>query len=171
MNIQKTIIRLAATTAALGLATAANAAGSISATAPVTATILSPVTLTKTQNMAFGSIIRPSNASTSTVTLNTADTVTLSGAGDAQIVASTKTSAHFDLVGPASTTYTTTQTLSMTPALPGVLAGTPTAATGTLGTIPVGGTQQLNFGGQFDVTQGTTAQAYTGTLSVTVNYN
>ena len=43
--------------------------------------------------------------------------------------------------------------------------------TGTLGTIPAAGVQEIRYGGQFDMGSATPAQAYTGTLSVTVNYN
>ena len=45
------------------------------------------------------------------------------------------------------------------------------ATTGVLGTIPAAGVQEIRYGGQFDMNASTTAQSYTGTLSVTVNYN
>ena len=47
------------------------------------------------------------------------------------------------------------------------------ATSGTLGTISGanGGSQEIRYGGQFDITAATAAQNYTGTLTVTVNYN
>jgi len=171
MKLHKIIVGAVVLTSTIALATAASAAGSVNATAPATATIVSPVTLTKTQNMAFGSIVRPSNANTNTVTLDDSGTVTLTGAGNATLVTSTRTAALFNVVGIAGTTYTTTQGLVFAPALANTAAAVPVASSGTLGTIPGGGAQELRFGGSFDITSATLAQAYTGTLSVQLDYN
>jgi hypothetical protein len=154
------------------LSGAAFAAGSVSTSANATATIVSPVTLAKTQDMAFGSIVRPSNASPNTVTLDANDTVTLTGAGNGSTIASTRTSAKFNLTAPPGTTYSTVQTLSFTTSgLTGIAASLPVATTGVLGTVPAGGVQELRYGGQFDINSSTVAQLYTGTLSITVNYD
>lgn len=171
MTLNKIIAGAVALTSTVALATAASAAGSVNATAPATATIVSPVTLTKTQNMAFGSIVRPSNANTNTVTLDANGNVTLSGTGNATLVVSTRTSALFNVVGVAGTTYTTTQGLVFAPTLSNTAAALPVASTGTLGTIPAGGSQELRYGASFDITSATLAQAYTGTLSVQLDYN
>ena len=161
-----------AVSAAAFAATGALAAGSVQATANSSVTVLSPTALTKTQDMTFGQVVRPSNASANTVTLDANDTVTLSGAGNGSTLASTTTSAKFNLTAPGGTTYTTTQTLTFTQTgLTNIGAASPVATTGTLGTVPVAGVQELRYGGQFDITSATPAQAYTGTLSVTVNYN
>ena len=155
-----------------GLAGAALAAGSVQATAPASVTIVAPVSLTKTQDLQFGQVVRPSNASANTVTLDANDTVSLSGAGNGSLVASTTTSAKFNLSAPAGTTYSTVQTLGFNQTgLTNVAASLPTATTGVLGTVPASGAQELRYGGSFDISSGTPAQAYTGTLSVTVNYN
>jgi hypothetical protein len=154
------------------LAGAANAAGSVSATAPASVTVLSATTLTKTQDMAFGQVVRPSNANSNTVTLDANDTVTLSGTGNGSAVASTTTSAKFNLNAPPGTTYSTVQTLNFVQTgLTNVAPAAPVATNGVLGTVPASGVQELRYGGQFDMTSATPAQAYTGTLSVTVNYN
>jgi spore coat protein U-like protein len=171
MIIRNALIAAGSALALSTLATAALAAGSVASTAPASVTVLAPINLTKTQNLVFGSVMRPSNASPNTVTLDTSDTVTLTGGGNGSIVASTPTSAKFNLTAPAGTTYTTTQALSFTlPGLTNIIAGAPVATTGTLGTVPVGGTQELRYGANFDITSSTPAQTYTGTLSVTVNY-
>jgi hypothetical protein len=166
-------LRTAAATLALAaLSTSALASGSVQATASASATVISPITLQKTQDMAFGQVVRPSNANTNTVTLDANDTVTLSGSGNGSTIASTTSSAKFTLSAPAGTTYTTVQTLTFNQnGLTNVAAALPVATTGVLGTVPAAGTQELRYGGAFDVTAATPAQAYTGTLSVTVNYN
>jgi len=166
-------VRVLAIAAVLsGVSGAASAAGSVQAAANSSVTVLSPTTLTKTQDMAFGQVVRPSNASANTVTLDANDTVALSGAGNGSLVASTTTSAKFNLAAPAGTTYTTTQALTFTQTgLASIAAAAPVATTGVLGTVPAAGVQELRYGGQFDITSATPAQAYTGTLSVTVNYN
>jgi hypothetical protein len=166
-------VRTAAIALALSaLAGAACAAGSVTATAPASVTVMSATTLTKTQDMAFGQVVRPSNANTNTVTLDANDTVTLSGAGNGSAIAGGTTSAKFNLNAPAGTTYSTVQSLSFTQTgLTNIAPSLPTATNGVLGTVPASGVQELRFGGSFDMTSATPAQAYTGTLSVTVNYN
>jgi hypothetical protein len=154
------------------LASGALAAGSVSATAPASVTVLSPTTLTKTQDMLFGQVVRPSNANTNTVTLDVNNTVTLGGAGNGSIVASTTSSAKFNIIAPAGTTYATTQALTFVQTgLTNIGASLPVATTGSLGTVPLSGVQEIRYGGNFDMGSATPAQAYTGTLSVTVNYN
>jgi hypothetical protein len=167
------MMRTSALVLALGsLAGAACAAGSVSATAPASVTVLSPISLAKTQDMQFGQVVRPSNANTNTVTLDANDSVTLGGGGNGSLVASTTLSAKFNLQAPAGTTYSTTQQLTFTQTgLTNIAASLPTATAGVLGTVPAAGIQELRYGGQFDMTSATPAQAYTGTLSVTVNYN
>ena len=163
------IAGLGATVAASG----ALASGSVQATANATLTVLSPTTLSKTQDMVFGQIVRPSSGS-NTVTLDTSDTVTISGAGNGSVVASTTSSAKFNVVSAAATTFTTTQTLTFAQAgLTNIAPSAPVATSGTLGTISGanGGSQEIRYGGQFDITAATAAQNYTGTLTVTVNYN
>jgi hypothetical protein len=166
-------LRMAALAAAFSsLAGAALAAGSITTTAPANVTVLSPTTITKTQDMAFGVVVRPSNTGTNTVLLDTSNTVTLSGAGNGSIVASATTSAKFNLNASPGTTYTTIQSLIFTdPALTGVSASAPAATSGVFGTIPAGGVQEIRYGGQFDMTASTPAKTYSGALTVTVNYD
>ena len=164
---------LTATGAAIALSAAAGgalAAGSVSATATATATIISPVTITKTQDMVFGSIVRPVTG-TNTIILNTSDVVSKTGAGDASLIAGATKSAKFNITVTGATTYTTTQTLTFTTlGLTGIAASLPVATTGTLGTIPAAGTQEIRYGGQFDIDPATPPTTYIGALNVTVNY-
>lgn len=172
MNTRNILIAAGAALAVSALATGALAAGSVSTTANATATVLSPVTITKTQDLAFGQVVRPSDANSNTVTLGANGAVTITGAGNGSAVNSPTTAAKFTITAPVATTYTTTQSLTFTQAgLTNIASGLPAAETGVLGTIPAGGTQAIDYGGRFDMTAATTAQNYTGTLSVTVNYN
>jgi hypothetical protein len=163
---------LLASAAALALSTAATgafAAGSLQASAVSSVTVVSPTTLTKTQDMAFGSVVRPSGANgNTTFKMDTNGTVTATG-GDGTVVASTTSAAKFTLSTIAAINYTTSAQLSFTPAgnlinvsaTPATIVSTPLAANGTT---------TLAFGGQFDVTPTTVPQVYTGTLAVTVTY-
>lgn len=174
MKTRRGLFSVSAVIVLAATATGALAAGTVSATAPATVTVLSPVNITKTQDMVFGTVVRPTTG-TSTVTLDANDGVAIAGTGggNGTLVSSTTSSARFTIVGPA-TTYTTSQSLSFTqPDLTAVSATGPvvTAGNGTLGTIPASGSQELRYGGQFTMGSSTTAQLYTGTLSVTVSYN
>jgi hypothetical protein len=174
MKAQTLIRTLAACKALVILAvpTAAFAGGSVTATAPVSVTILAPVTLGATQALAFGSVTKPSGAVGNTVNLDTSGNVTITGGGDATHPASSATAAKFSLVGPGGTTYSTSQSLSFDqPGLTHTLATSPVASAGALGVIPSAGVQELRFGGAFDLSAATPTGAYTGSLSVTVNYN
>ena len=177
MRLCNTLVAVGvAITISSALAGAASAAGTLTATAVSSVTVVSPTTLTKTQDMAFGTVVRPSGANgNTTFILDTANNVTKTG-GDGSIVASTTTSAKFSLVTTPGISFTPTATLSFAPAgqLINVAAGTP-LITGATGTGPfllaANGTAMLSYGGQFDVTPSTVPQTYTGTLSVMINYN
>ena len=83
------------------------------------------------------------------------------------------TSAKFDIVGTPSGTYTvSTPTLTFTGAAGNLTSIGPEAVVAgtTLGTLPASGTDSLFVGGHFDITPSTTVGAYTGTLSITVNF-
>jgi hypothetical protein len=172
MTFNRVLIGAAALAATAGMATGALAAGTVTANATATATIVSPVSLAVTQNMAFGSIVRPLNGS-NTVAIGTNNDVTLSGGGDATIVvAGTKTSAKFTINAPAGQTYTPSAVLTMNGGLTGVLAGaTPVVDSGSVGALGAAATSQvITYGGQFDVTSSTNPQLYSGTLALTISY-
>jgi hypothetical protein len=172
MKVRYSLIAVGSSIALAATATGALASGSISTTAPASVSVLSPINITKTQNLVFGQVVRPSNANINTVTLDANDTVTLTGTGNGSVVASTTSLAKFDVTAPAGTTYSTTQALTFTQTgLTNIASSLPTTTNGSPGVIPVSGVQELRYGGQFDMTTSTPAQNYTGTLSVTVNYN
>jgi hypothetical protein len=172
MKAQNALLLALAATGLTLSATAANA-GTVSATASVSVTILAPVTLQATQGLDFGAVTKPANAGANTITLDANNSnVTLTGAGDGARAAGAVSAAKFSLIGQAGVTYSTTQSLSFAqPGLTRVSVSSPVAGNGALGVIPASGMQELRFGGAFDLTATTPAQAYTGALAVTVNYN
>jgi hypothetical protein len=171
MNIRNRLIAVGSALALSALATSAFASGTASANANASVTVVAPVAINKTQDMVFGVVVRPT-AGTTTVALDTSDHVTATGGTGGSVVAGATSSAKFNIVVQAATTYSLTQTLNFTqPGLDNVAPTTAVATTGTLGTIPAAGTQEIRYGGQFDMTAATTPQNYTGTLSVTVTYN
>lgn len=171
MNIRNALIGAGSAIAMASLATGALAAGSVSTTAPASVTVLSPVTITKTANMVFGNVVRPTTG-VSTITLSANDVVTETGGGDGTVAPSATSSAQFDVAAPSGTTFTTSQGLTFVQTgLTNIVAATPVASGGTLGTIAASGIQTLHYGGSFDMNASTPVQAYTGTLTVTVNYN
>lgn len=173
MKLQN-VVQSAVAALALSLcAPAAWAGGSVTATASVSVTILAPVTLSATQALAFGAVTRPASAGANTLTLDAATSnVTLSGSGDGKPASGSVSAAKFSLAGQAGMTYSTTQSLTFAqPGLTRVSVSAPVAGNGALGVIPASGVQELRFGGAFDLSAATPAQAYTGSLTVTVNYN
>ncbi|MBS0332423.1 MAG: hypothetical protein JSS35_06620, partial [Proteobacteria bacterium] len=61
MNIRSALVAAGSSILLSALAGSAFAAGTVQATANATLTVLSPTTLTKTQDMAFGQIVRPTS--------------------------------------------------------------------------------------------------------------
>jgi hypothetical protein len=171
MKFRNVLIAAGAAVALTAPATAVFAAGTVSANATASVTVVTPTSLTKTQDMLFGTVIRPISG-TATVTLDANDhvTVTNTGAGGAT-APSISTSAKFNIFSQAQITYSTTETLTFTqPGLLNVGASPPTVSSGSPGVVPALGTQEIRYGGHFDIDQNTTPQQYTGTLAVTVNY-
>jgi hypothetical protein len=159
------------------LAGGASAAGQLQASAVSSVVVVSPTTLTKTQDLNFGTVVRPSGASGNTTFIMDAGNNISKSGGDGAIVASIATSAKFSLVTTPSVQFTPSAVLTFLPAgqLLNVAAGAPTitGATGTSApfTLAANGTAILSYGGQFDVTPTTTPQTYTGTLALTITYN
>jgi hypothetical protein len=167
----RTAILVVAASAVWVLSSGRAAAGSATATAAVRLQVLAPVPLAATQGLNFGAITRPRNAKTSTVSLGAAGGVSVSGSGDA-IQGGAVSPARFSIVGDPGLTYSTSQDLRFAQTgLNHVAATAPTPSAGVLGLIPASGLQEIRVGGAFDVAPATPIRAYTGALSVTLNYN
>jgi AICAR transformylase/IMP cyclohydrolase PurH len=170
MNIRNTLIAAGTALAISALGASAQSA-TVQATANATVTVVSPTTITKDQDMVFGTVVRPTTG-TNTITLGTNDAVTLSGAGNGSVVASTTSAARFTIASQAAITYTLAPTLTFVQTgLNNIAVSAPAVLTGTLGSVSANGTQDIKYGAAFDIGVATTPQNYTGTLTVVVTYN
>ena len=170
-------IAFAAATAGIAAATAASA-GPVTANTTASANIVAPAQLTATRTLDFGTVAKPTSGTTTvTVASAASGTATPSVSGGNGFIP-TSGLAHastFHLVGTNGQTYSiTSNTLSFTGAtgnLASVGPETPVAASGTLNTLPASGVDDLFVGGHFDITSTTATNTYSGTLSLTVNFN
>ena len=146
----------------------------VSATATTSATVITPIAISKTVDMNFGNIaVSPTVAGT--VVLAPAGTRAKTGGVTLPAVAGTVTSASFNVTGLGTSTYSIT--LPSTITLTGVPSGTMTV--GTFVSTPSGtgaltaGAQTLQVGGTLNVAAAQAAGVYTNTtdMTVTVNYN
>ncbi|PZQ64793.1 MAG: hypothetical protein DI570_03985 [Phenylobacterium zucineum] len=163
----------------LGIAGAsATGAAAATATANANATIVAPAQLSVTRDLEFGSIARPT-VGTTTVTVLSASTGSatpqVSGGNGFVPTPGQARAATFRLIGTNGQTYSVAgNALSFTGAtgnLSNVASQSPVAAGGTVGTLPANGQDDLYVGGHFDITPTTALQAYTGSLTLTVNFN
>jgi len=157
----------------LGFATTSFAQST--ATATSSATIITPILLTKTVDMNFGNVAV--TASGGSVILTPAGTRTKTGGVTLPVVAGTVTAASFDVTGEGSSTYsitlpsadltitrqTGTETMTVN-----AFTSTP-SVTGTLS----GGAQTINVGATLNVAAAQVAGLYVSLtpFEVTVNYN
>ena len=170
MTIRNTLIAAGSALALAALATGASAAGTVSATANASVTVVAPTSITKTSDMVFGTVVRPS-AGTTTITLSDLGVVTALG-GDGSVVASTTSAAKFVIASAAAVDYTLSQDLTFTqPGLLNIVLGNVATTSGTPGHVNANGSQEIRYGAKFDITPTTPAQTYTGALSVTATYN
>lgn len=169
---------IAATTAFTLCAGAASAATE-SASASANAIIVTPAKITAIRSLEFGTIAKPTTLS-NTITVPSAMSGTatplVSGAGNAFIPTGGEArAAEFRLVGTASQAISVnTSSLSFTNQtgnLSNVAPLAPVAKDGTLINLPVSGTDNFYVGGRFDISPTTVAQAYTGTVSLSIDFN
>lgn len=152
----------------LGASSAFAQVNTSTATANGSATIIQPITITKTSDLAFGRIVRPSTGSGTVTIANTADTV--AAAGGAVALTSTTSRAKFSIAGEngVSATLTVPATFALTS---GANSLTVTLSPDQTSPLTLGSTATvLNVGGSFPVTNATASGAYTGTFDVTVAY-
>jgi hypothetical protein len=175
MKLRLALAVLAATGGAGSLAQAAP----LSATATAEANIVAPNQVTVARNLQFGSIAKPTTGSNTVTVASAASgaaTPTLSGGGNAFIPTSgLAAAATFHIAGTAGQTYTVTNSTLAFPGagvnLTGIGSESAVAASGVLNTLPGSGQDDLYVGGHFDISTTTGVATYSGTLSLTVNFN
>ena len=151
-----------------------NAFAQATATASTTATIVTPIGISKTVNMNFGNVA--TNGAIGTVVLTPAGTRTSTGGVTLPATAGTVAAASFAVTGQGNYTYT----ISL-PGSPITLNGTPsgTATVGTFVSTPAAtgaltaGAQTVLVGATLNLPVSVVAGSYTNAanLTVTVNYN
>jgi hypothetical protein len=171
MNMKQLMKTLAL--AAVALLFAANSFGQASATANATATIVAPIAIANTSALAFGNVaVSATNLGTVTVATDGSRSALLGVT--LPVVAGTVSAAAFTVTGEGTSTYAITLPVAAV-TLTGSGGGTMTVDTFTsnpsgTGTLAAG-TQNIAVGGTLHVGAAQTPGNYTGSFTVTVNYN
>lgn len=166
-NFAKSALASSVIAAALLGGSAAQAA---TGTGTATAKVLTPLTVTSTRDLAFGTIVPQTSAST--VAVSSAGVVTCG----ALTCIGTRTSGQFSITGTAGQVVSITAPLAATsftltePVASNTMSinnVTVSAASATL----TGGTASFTVGGTLNVGANQAEGDYTGSYTVTVNYN
>jgi hypothetical protein len=140
-----------------------------------TTKIVQAITLTKTTDLAFGTVVKPATGANSVLIDATTGARTLTGAGTAALTTSTTSRAAFSVGGEGAQTFSITvpATFNMTSGANSLTVTlTTSAATGTLsGALGAAGTATFGVGGSFPIATTTVSGSYTGTFTTTVTYN
>lgn len=138
-------------------------------TAVATATIMTPISITKNVDLAFGDVY-PDAVATGTVTVDTTGART--AAGGAALGATAGSAAQFTVNGEPNATYVLTL-----PAAPVTMTSGANSMTidtfsddGTY-TLDGTGAETVNVGATLNVGAGQAAGIYTGSVTVTATYN
>jgi len=133
--------------------------------ATASATVISPLTVTKVDDLVFGKVVQPTTGSgTAAIAASSGAQIQLTGL-TAPTAQGTKP-AHFTISGDNTTAWTAS--LSAPTTLANGSATIPfTATTSTL----TGSPADVYVGGSITVSNSTTPQTYSGTLTLTATYN
>jgi len=150
---------------------ATSAVAQSSATASTTAILVTPISISKTTDMHFGTV--GASALAGTVVLDWADGRTTTGG--ATLAGGSPTSAVFNVVGEGSSTFSITiptSPITLTSGANTMTVDNFTADLGAIGTL-VGGTKDIIIGATLNVGAAQLAGTYfnASDLLVTVNYN
>ncbi len=145
------------------------------ASANSTTRIIQAITLTKTADLAFGNIVKPSTGTATASIGSGADTLTVSGGTGAAAASGATSRAKFTVGGEGGQTFAVTVPASMTMTSGAnniTVTLTGDAATGTIsGALGTSGTATVNVGGSFTLPNTQASGNYTGSFNVTVAYN
>jgi spore coat protein U-like protein len=171
---QRSVLRLAVFAAcALGATGSALAAN---ATATSTGTVVTPIAIAKTADLAFGKFAAPAAGS---VTISTSGARTIGG-GVLPVSGGATTAARFDVTGDTGATYSialsgTTVLTSGSDTMAFATVSDLTAGNATSGNVSsgtlAGGAQSIYVGGVLTVGASQPAGSYSGTVIATVEYN
>ena len=160
----------------LSINTFAQTAGA-TATAHAYATIITPITLTKTTDMNFGNIVAGTSTGTVVLVVN-ATRMSTGGVILPTATPGTITSAKFETKGLANATYAITLPTSINISKNGsngnnsmIVNGFNSSPASTGGILSNSGTQNISVGATLNVGANQDAGEYEGTFDVTVCYN
>jgi len=158
--------------AALALASTPAVAASPSAQANATAKIYKPLTISKTADLNFGTIVLAGAAfANETVTVATTGAVTCGSGGGNVTCGGTPTAAKFHLVG-SNNAAVTVNSPSFNLTGPSTLSVTPTSLTQSVNLGAAGNTTGIDvpLGGSIILASTTPDGVYSGTWTVTADY-
>lgn len=165
---------LGAVSALTGLASTAYAQANASATATGSATIIQPISITKTADLGFGTIVKPTTGQ-ATVTVAAAGGRTVSGGGAVAANTTGVSAASFTVYGEGASAISVTvpSTFNMNAGTNSLVVTTSnTGVTGSLSNaIGAQGSFVVGVGGSFNLETNTASGAYSGNLVVSVAYN
>ena len=171
-NFTKVIV-----TAAVVLGFTNSSFAQATATASASAVIITPISIAKNVDMAFGNVA-VSASTGGTVVLDPTGTRTTGGAGGVTLPSTTGTVAAADFTVSGTATYSYAITLPTTATLSDgsghtMIVNTFTSLPATTGVLSGGGTQDLAVGATLNVSAAQASGTYTNATAVpvTVNYN
>ena len=139
-------------------------------TADASANVLEPLGITQAAAMDFGDVAADPTVATTVVLTTGGATSSPDGAS----VSGTPAAGSFDVTGATNAAYDITLPLDNTVVLTGLGANMPvdsfTSSLGASGNLGATGTQNFTVGATLTVPANQTADNYTGTYDVTVNY-
>jgi len=149
----------------------ANAQNSATGSAEASVTLITPISITKTADLSFGTFV--ASASSGTITLSPGGVVS-TGGGVTEISGGDVSAAAFSVAGETGQSYQITL-----PSADVILTGTAAENSLTLNTFTsnptdtgvIGTDGTVSVGGTLTVPANSQADTYTGTFDVTVNYN
>lgn len=171
----KKIIAAAVLVTGLFGSTSAFAQATASTSASGSVTLIRPITITKTADLEFGRVVKPT-AGTGTVSMTNASDTTTASAGAVALAGITTSRAKFTIDGEGAqvvnitvpATFVITNTVDNITVTTTQNLGASTTLSGALGAA---GNASLNVGGSFSVPAANSTGLYTGTLNVSVAYN
>ena len=140
-------------------------------TGTANATIIAPITITANLTLEFGQIV--TGTGVSVVRITPAGVRSLVS-GDASLAGGTNRAATFDITGEPSTTYAITLpagSATLTSGGDTMTVDTWTSNPTPTGTLSGGGTETISVGADLNVGASQASGSYTGTYTMTVDYN
>jgi len=156
---------------------AANPSGSSSSSA-FSATVTRPISLVESSALSFGNVYRPTTDTGTVVTISESNGALSFSGGNGGSAGGTTSRAQYTVSGENGQTFSVTlgsSTMTMNGSAGGSitvnLVRSATSGTLTGGSASAAGTATVGVGGNFNITKTTPPGAYTGTFTVTVDYN